>query len=83
MFSYLLSAQKTSDSIDIFLKNKMEELKIPGLQLAVIRNGKTEKISNYGFANIEHQSPIKINTVFYNEQSNSNTIILDFHFVNL
>lgn len=63
-FSYLLSAQKAPDSIDLFLKNKMEQLKIPGLQLAVIRNGKLEKLSNYGYSNLEHQVSTKTKTVF-------------------
>ncbi|WP_379968623.1 serine hydrolase [Epilithonimonas sp. UC225_85] len=52
-----LIAQTTSDSIDVFIKDKMTQLKIPGLQLAVIKNGKLEKLSNYGFANLEHQVP--------------------------
>ncbi|ASK28629.1 hypothetical protein CEY12_00240 [Chryseobacterium sp. T16E-39] len=64
LLSYLVSAQKTSDSIDIFLEHKMEQLKIPGLQLAIIRNGKLEKLNNYGLANVEHQVAVKTNTVF-------------------
>lgn len=64
LISCLLSAQKASDSIDTFLKTKMEQLKIPGLQLAVIRNGRVEKLSNYGLANVEHQVNVKTNTVF-------------------
>lgn len=64
LFSLTISAQNKSDSIDIFLKEKMGNLKIPGLQLAVIRNGKLEKAANYGFANVEHQVPVKTNTVF-------------------
>lgn len=54
-FSKLLFAQSNSDSIDIFIKEKMNKMKIPGLQLAVIKNGKLEKLGNYGFANLEHQ----------------------------
>lgn len=61
---YLLSAQKVSDSIDVFLKTKMKQLQIPGLQLAVIKDGKLEKLSSYGYANLEYQIPTAKNTVF-------------------
>ncbi|SHF43774.1 serine hydrolase domain-containing protein [Chryseobacterium vrystaatense] len=58
------TAQKRSDSIDTFISRKMKELKIPGLQLAIIRNDKIDKLSSYGLANIEHQVSTKNNTVF-------------------
>jgi CubicO group peptidase (beta-lactamase class C family) len=57
-------SQKATDSIDLYIKSKMAQMKIPGLQLAVIRNGKLVKLSNYGLANIEHQVATKTNTVF-------------------
>ncbi len=63
-FSQLLFSQGSSESIDLYLKNKMTELKIPGLQLAIIRNGKVEKLSNYGYANLEHKVETKTNSVF-------------------
>lgn len=50
-------AQHSPDSIDTFIKKKMIQLKIPGLQLAITKNGKLDKLSNYGFAKIEHQIP--------------------------
>ncbi|MCQ9641618.1 beta-lactamase family protein [Chryseobacterium sp. WG14] len=58
------AARNTSDSIDIFIKSKMEQLRIPGLQLGIIRNGKLEKITSYGFANIEHHAVTQNQTVF-------------------
>lgn len=64
LFSGQLMAQNAPDSIDIFIKGKMKELKIPGLQLAIVRNGKLEKLGNYGFANLEHQIPTNTNNVF-------------------
>jgi len=63
-FSKLLFAQSNSDSIDIFIKEKMMQMKIPGLQLAIIKNGKLEKSSSYGLANIEHQVPTNSKTTF-------------------
>lgn len=63
-FSQLLSAQNNSDSIDIFVREKMTQMKIPGLQLAIIKNGKLEKLDSYGFANLEHQVPTNSKTTF-------------------
>lgn len=45
---------KATDSIDVFLKNKMQQRHIPGLQLAVIRQGKIIKNVSYGVANLEN-----------------------------
>lgn len=53
--SQQLFAQSTSDSIDHFIKQKMKQMNIPGLQLAVIKNGRLEKSAYYGYSNIEHQ----------------------------
>lgn len=57
-------AQTTSDSIDLFIKEKMTHMKIPGLQLAVIRNGRLEKLASYGFSNIEHQVVVNSKSTF-------------------
>jgi CubicO group peptidase (beta-lactamase class C family) len=46
--------QKLSDSIDLFLKNKMQKLHIPALQIAVVQHGKIIKRNSYGIANIEN-----------------------------
>lgn len=64
LFSQQVSAQTTTDSIDIFIREKMIQLQIPGLQLAIIKNGKLEKLQNYGFASIEHQIPTNSRTTF-------------------
>ena len=63
-FSQLLFAQSNSDSIDLFIKEKMMQMKIPGLQLVIIKNGKLEKSSSYGFSDIEHQVPTSSKTTF-------------------
>ena len=63
-FSQMLFAQSNQDSIDIFVKEKMIQMKIPGLQLAIIKNGKLEKLASYGFANLEHQIPTNAKTAF-------------------
>lgn len=62
--SQQLFAQSTSDSIDIFIKDKMTQMKIPGLQLAIVRNGRLEKLSHYGLANIEHRVATNTKSTF-------------------
>lgn len=57
-------AQSTSDSIDLFIKEKMSKLKIPGLQLAIVKNNRLEKLSAYGLANIEHRVAVDSKSSF-------------------
>jgi CubicO group peptidase (beta-lactamase class C family) len=52
------------DSIDVFVKNEMQKRKIPGLQLAIVRNGKIIKTGNYGFANVQDSILVSNNTAF-------------------
>lgn len=52
------------DSIDIFISSKMRELRIPGLQLAIVKNGQIIKTESYGIANIEDSIKVNSNTTF-------------------
>jgi CubicO group peptidase (beta-lactamase class C family) len=47
-----------TDSIDVFIQERMKERKIPGLQLAIVRNGKVVKTGNYGFSNVQDSIPV-------------------------
>ncbi len=60
--SYPLYAQP--DSIDLFVAKQMQQRKIPGLQLAIVRNGKIIKSGNYGLANVQDSIPVTDKTVF-------------------
>src|SRR2546422_8232866 len=51
-------------SIDDYIKVEMERRHIPGLALAVARNGKIVKVRGYGIANLEHDVPVTPDTVF-------------------
>ena len=53
-----------ADSIDVFLKKQMQERKIPGLQLAIVRNGQIVKKGNYGVANLQDSIPVDSRTMF-------------------
>jgi CubicO group peptidase (beta-lactamase class C family) len=63
-FSKQVIAQNTTDSIDVFIKEKMIQSKIPGLQLAIVRNGKIDQLKNYGLASLEHQVATSSGTTF-------------------
>lgn len=52
------------DKIDGYVKAEMERQKIPGVSLAVLRKGKIIALKSYGLANVEHQVPVKPETVF-------------------
>jgi len=47
-------AQNANAEIDAFIISKMEQRRIPGLQLAIIRNGMIIKNSSYGKSNLEN-----------------------------
>jgi D-alanyl-D-alanine carboxypeptidase len=53
-----------AEQVDKYLKTQMQEHRIPGLTLKVIRDGKTIKTAAYGLANIELNVPTKPETVF-------------------
>ena len=57
-------AQAPTDSVDLFLSAKMRQLRIPGLQLAVVRQGRVVKSAQYGLANIQDSIPVTRNTRF-------------------
>ena len=53
-----------ADSIDVFIQKQMQQRKIPGLQLAIVRNGNVVKTGNYGLANVQDSIPVSDKTVF-------------------
>ena len=46
------------------MRAEMKTQQIPGVSLAVIRNGEIVLARGYGFANVEHQVPVKPETIF-------------------
>ena len=62
-----LSATKIADAnaqTRAFLKAKMAELKIPGLQVSVIVRGRIVMSEAYGLANVEHGVRVNRETLF-------------------
>ena len=55
----------TSMQIDREVERLMSAAKVPGLALAVIRNGRVAYVQAYGSRDIATQSPLKADTVMY------------------
>jgi CubicO group peptidase (beta-lactamase class C family) len=64
LFNAHSQARENKDSIDLFLESKIKQLKIPGLQLAVVQHGKVVKLCNYGLANIENGIEVSNKSLF-------------------
>jgi D-alanyl-D-alanine carboxypeptidase len=65
LVTVLLASQVAhADQVDKYLKSQMQQHRIPGLTLKIIRDGKTIKTAAYGLANVELNVPTKPDTVF-------------------
>jgi D-alanyl-D-alanine carboxypeptidase len=53
-----------ADSLDEFINREIKKRHIPGLTVAVLRDGKIIKASGYGFANLELNVPATKDTVY-------------------
>lgn len=61
---FLLSAtcfaqNGVATKVDDYIRVEMQAQQIPGLSLAVIKNGEIVLARGYGLANVEHQVPVK------------------------
>lgn len=53
-----------ADKVDDYVREQMDKQHIPGLALAVVKDGTVEKSAAYGFANVELDVPTKVDTIF-------------------
>ncbi len=53
-----------ADEVDDHVRAAMEQQRIPGLSLAVVRNGVAIKVQGYGLANVELKVPATADTIF-------------------
>ncbi|MCI0524079.1 MAG: beta-lactamase family protein [Acidobacteria bacterium] len=60
----LQTAAARADKVDDYVKSEMRKQRIPGLSLAVVRDGKVIKAEGYGLANVEHNIPARPETVY-------------------
>jgi CubicO group peptidase (beta-lactamase class C family) len=52
------------DGLDEFVTQAMKDWKVPGLALAVVRDGKIVLLKGYGYRDLEKQLPVTPNTLF-------------------
>ncbi len=57
-------ASALSAKVDAAVRQQMKDQRIPGLSLAVVRNGTVIKAAGYGFANLEVSAPMRPETIF-------------------
>src|SRR5204863_9173873 len=63
----LAIAQSTppiEDKINAVVLEEMAKRKIPGVGLAIVRDGKTILCKGFGHANVEHRVPVTSETIF-------------------
>ena len=53
-----------ADDVDDFVRARMAEFHVPGLSLAVIRDGQIVKAEGYGVANAATRTPVRPETIF-------------------
>jgi len=61
-FSTLARVQ--ADAVDDYIKAEMKNLRIPGLSLAVVKNGSVVKAAGYGRSNVETATPATPETAY-------------------
>ncbi len=59
-----LIASVSADSLDDFIRSEIAKRRIPGLSVAVIRDGKVLRETGYGFSNLELRTPASSSTVY-------------------
>ncbi|HEX5733975.1 MAG TPA: serine hydrolase domain-containing protein [Blastocatellia bacterium] len=60
----IASVAARADKVDDYIKAEMQKQHIPGLSLAVIKDGKIIKAQGYGMANVELNVPATAETVY-------------------
>lgn len=53
-----------AEQVDHYLQMQMDKLRIPGLAVAVVKDGRVVLTRNYGIASVEFAQPVREDTVF-------------------
>jgi len=59
-----VTALAQEERVDEFVKSEMEKQRIPGVAVAIVKSGRIVLAKGYGLANVEHQVPVKPETIF-------------------
>ncbi|HKG61060.1 MAG TPA: serine hydrolase [Pyrinomonadaceae bacterium] len=57
-------AQAVTTNVETLIQREMRERRIPGLQVAVVKDGKIVLLKSFGTADIQHSVPVTNKTVF-------------------
>ncbi len=60
----LVAGIAEADAIDDYVRAEAQKRGIPGMAIAIVRNGKISKAQGYGYANLELRVPARPETVF-------------------
>ena len=60
----LAVAQPDPNEVETLLRREMQERRIPGLQVAVVRRGKVVLLRSFGIADIQHSIPVTNQSIF-------------------
>jgi len=60
----LVAAPVCGDEVDDFVRATMEKKNIPGIAIAIVRDGEPARVRGYGLANIELEVPVTPDTIF-------------------
>ena len=64
LFLFVTTVAAQADKVDDYVKAEMQRQRIPGISIAVIKNGKVIKAEGYGLANTELNVPARPETVY-------------------
>src|SRR3954462_9024607 len=53
-----------ADQVDDYVARWLAQFKVPGLALAIVKDGQIVKMDGYGFADRERRTPVTVDTVF-------------------
>lgn len=58
------SAAEAADRVDAFVRAEMAREQVPGVAVAIVDHGRVVKARGYGLANVEHDVPVRAETIF-------------------
>src|SRR4051812_46666048 len=64
LFCICAIASETPNKVNKYVAAEMKAQQIPGVSLAMVKDGKPVLVKGYGLANVEHQVPVKPQTIF-------------------
>lgn len=60
----LTGSQDPLTAVDAFIRAEIVRQQVPGVAVAIVRNGQPVRMQGYGLANVEHDVPVTPDTIF-------------------